>query len=341
MFAKFTLLSFLVTSAIAAGGPGLSYDNIDKAATPGAKSLLKYIQSQYGSHYISGQQDEGSWQWVKENVGAAPAILGSDFMYYSPSAVARGSKSHAVEDVIKHDQRGGINALVWHWYAPTCLPDTQEQPWYSGFYTKATCFNLDNALNDGRNGTNFRLLLRDIDAVAEQIKRIDQAGIPILFRPLHEAEGGWFWWGAFGPGPFHKLWDIIYDRITRFHNLHNIVWVCNNLEPAWYPGNDKCDIATVDHYADPGDHGVLEDKFHKLQSVTQGERVLALAEVGPIPDPMMQARKDIPWAYWMVWNDEFIKDGKHNSKAFLQNTYNNTRVVSQRAGSKTSLWKQA
>ncbi|KAB8217620.1 family 26 endoglucanase H/Glycosyl hydrolase [Aspergillus novoparasiticus] len=342
MLAKFSLLSLLLTStAFAAGGQGLSYDNIDKSATPGAKALLKYIQSQYGSHYISGQQDAGSWDWVKQNIGVAPTILGSDFMYYSPSAVAHGSKSHAVEDVIQHADRNGINALVWHWYAPTCLLDNAEQPWYSGFYTKATCFNVADAVNDRRNGTNYRLLLRDIDAIAAQIKRLDQANVPILFRPLHEPEGGWFWWGAQGPAPFKKLWDMIYDRITRFHNLHNVVWVCNTAEADWYPGNDKCDIATVDHYADAGDHGVLADKYKKLQAVTNNERVLALAEVGPIPDPTVQARDKVNWAYWMVWNDEFIKDGKQNSKQFLQNVYNNTRVVTLDGGSKPGNWNNA
>ncbi|KAF7592252.1 hypothetical protein BBP40_000454 [Aspergillus hancockii] len=337
MLAKLSLLSLLTSIALAAGGPGLSYDNIDKAATPGAKALLKYIQSQYGSHYISGQQDAGSLQWVQQNLGAAPAILGSDFMYYSPSAVTHGSKSHAVEDVLQHDKRGGINAIVWHWYAPTCLLDTTEQPWYSGFYTKATCFNIADAMNDRRNGTNYRLLLRDIDAIATQIKRLDQANIPILFRPLHEPDGGWFWWGAQGPAPFKKLWDVIYDRITRFHNLHNIVWVCNTAEADWYPGNNKCDIATVDDYTEG--HVILEDKFQKLKNITKGERVLALAEVGSIPDPIVQARKNVSWAYWMVWNDEFIKDGKHNSKQFLQNTYNNTRVVAIDGANKLN-WKQ-
>ncbi|KAE8353082.1 family 26 endoglucanase H/Glycosyl hydrolase [Aspergillus coremiiformis] len=324
MFAKLSLFSLLAASALAAGGHGLSYDNIDKLATPGAKALLKYVQSQYGLHSISGQQDIGSWHWVTENLGVSPAILGSDFMYYSPSAVAHGGKSHTVEDVIEHAHRNGINAVVWHWDAPTCLPDTAEQPWYSGFYTKATCFNIANALG---NETEYNLLLRDIDAIAAQIKRLDEANVPILFRPLHEPEGGWFWWGAHGPAPFKKLWDIIYDRITTFHHLHNVVWVCNTGDPAWYPGNEKCDIATIDHYAQAGDHGVLADKYQSLKALTKGERVLALAEVGSIPDPTVQMQDKIDWAYWMVWNDEFIKDGKHNSREFLDSVYNSTRIV--------------
>ncbi|KAL4891899.1 family 26 endoglucanase H/Glycosyl hydrolase [Aspergillus ambiguus] len=317
MLCRISLLSFLVSSLAA----GLSYDNVDKAATPRAKELLKYIQSQYGSHYISGQQDTSSLQWVQHNVGVSPAILGTDLMYYSPSAVAHGSKSHTVEDAIKFDKEGGTNALVWHWYAPTCLLDSDKQPWYSGFYTKATCFNVADALAHGGNGTGYGLLIRDIDAIATQLKRLSDEDVPILFRPLHEPEGGWFWWGAHGPAPFKQLWNLIYDRITRVHNIHNSVWVCNTADPNWYPGNKKCDIATIDHYAEAGDHGVLEKKFQSLKDVTRGERVLALAE-------------NIPWAYWMTWSDEFIKDGKHNSREFLQNTFNNNRVISLNGASK-------
>ncbi|KAL4995004.1 family 26 endoglucanase H/Glycosyl hydrolase [Aspergillus recurvatus] len=323
MFGRLSLLSLLGTSLVA----GLSYDNIDKAATPRAKQLLRYIQTQYGSNYISGQQDPASLEWVKQNFNVTPTILGTDLMYYSPSAVEHGGKSHTIEDVIKFDQQNGINALVWHWYAPNCLLDTEEQPWYNGFYTEATCFNVSTAVSHRTNAADYRLLIRDIDAIAAQLKRLSDADVPVLFRPLHEPEGGWFWWGAQGPAPFKKLWDILYDRITRVHNLHNLVWVCNTADPNWYPGNDKCDIATVDHYAEAGDHGVLEGKFEALQNVTRGERVLALAEVGSIPDPNLQADKNVTWAYWMTWNDEFIKDGKHNSRQFLQDTFNNSRVI--------------
>ncbi|OJI82461.1 hypothetical protein ASPTUDRAFT_930648 [Aspergillus tubingensis CBS 134.48] len=158
------------------------------------------------------------------------------------ATVARGARSQAVEDGIQHAGRNEINDLVWHWYAPNCLLDTAEQPWYKGFYTKATCFNVADAVNDS-NGTNYQLLLRDIDAIAAQIKRLDRAKVPILFRPLYEPGEGWLWYGIYSPALFKKLWDILYDRITHYGNLQDIVWICNTADPVWYPGNDKCDIA--------------------------------------------------------------------------------------------------
>ena len=97
----------------------MSYDNIDGSATAGAKVLLKFIQSQFGWHYLSGQQDPTSFAWVKSQIGKTPAILGSDFIDYSPSRVAHGTSSTAVEDAIAFDGSGGINTFVWHWNAPT------------------------------------------------------------------------------------------------------------------------------------------------------------------------------------------------------------------------------
>ncbi|KAI9036606.1 glycoside hydrolase [Aspergillus affinis] len=317
------LLASAVPSVLADG-----YSNIDRSATAGAQSLLRLIQSRFGSQYLSGQQDLASLQWVQGNIGKTPAILGSDFMDYTPSSVAHGSRSNATEDAINFHHQGGINALVWHWRAPACLYDTSEHPWYTGFYTEATCFDAKKALAEAsHNGTNYSLLLHDIDAIAAQIKRLSAANVPILFRPLHEPEGAWFWWGAQGADTFLELWDLVYTRITVHHNLHNIVWVCNTADPEWYPGNDKCDIATIDHYADAGDHGVLEKKWHALYEVTGGQRVLALAEVGVIPDPEQQAKTNTHWAYWMTWSDEFIKDGKYNTKEFLRKVYESPYVV--------------
>jgi len=65
----------------------MTYDNIDPNANSQAKALLKFIQSQFGWHYLSGQQDITSFKWVQSQIGKTPAILGNDFINYSPAAV--------------------------------------------------------------------------------------------------------------------------------------------------------------------------------------------------------------------------------------------------------------
>lgn len=170
-------------------------------------------------------------------------------MDYSPSRVEyQGDVGTAIEEAIAFSDRGGIISVLWHWNAPTGLYDTDEQPWWSGFYTEATDFNVATALSDTSNA-NYTLIVRDIDAIATELLRLQDAGVPVLFRPLHEAEGAWFWWGAQGPEACKKLYALLYDRLTNVHGLNNLIWIWNSIDEDWYPGADTVDIVSADVYA--------------------------------------------------------------------------------------------
>jgi mannan endo-1,4-beta-mannosidase len=171
---------------------------VNSNANKDAKALLRYLGNVYGKGILSGQQDQASLEWVESNVGKTPAILGLDLMDYTQSRIERGASSQDVEHALKFDKRSGIVTFVWHWGAPTGLYDTEDHRWWSGFYTDATDFDIEAALADTSNA-NYTLLMRDIDTIAVQLKRLQDAGVPVLWRPLHEAEGKWFWWGAKGP----------------------------------------------------------------------------------------------------------------------------------------------
>ena len=104
-------------------------------------------------------------------------------------------------------------------------------PKTGGFYTSATDFNISSTLAAGPGSANYTLILRDLDAIAVQLKRLSDAKVPVLFRFLHEAEGGWFWWGAQGPAAAKALFRLGYDRFTNYHKLNNLVWVWNSVSP--------------------------------------------------------------------------------------------------------------
>jgi len=91
----------------------------------------------------------------------------------------------------------GIVTLCWHWNAPSHLKEDTENEWWGGFYTQHTTFDVAAALADPTS-EEYRLLLRDIDVIAAELKKFSDAGKPVLWRPLHEAAGGWFWWGRRG-----------------------------------------------------------------------------------------------------------------------------------------------
>lgn len=170
---------------------------------------------------------------------------------------------------------------------------------------------------------NYNLILRDIDAIAIQLKRLQSAGVPVLWRPLHEAGGTWFWWGAKGPDACKKLWALMYDRMTNYHKLNNLIWIWNWEDPSWYPGNNAVDIVSTDIYASAGNHDPQVAAFNRLKSLSGDMKIIAMAENGVIPNWSSSA----PWSFWMTWNGNFITDGVSNSRSFLQNIFTSPNVL--------------
>ncbi|TRX90989.1 hypothetical protein FHL15_008194 [Xylaria flabelliformis] len=300
--------------------PTLSNPNANADAT----ALYQYLASIYGQNILSGQQDATWADWVTQQVGKTPAVLGVDLIDYSPSRVERGTTSTAVEDAIAHAGKGGIVTVVWHWNAPTGLYNTEEEPWWSGFYTAATDFDIAAALSDTTNA-NYTLIIRDIDAIAVQLKRLQDADVPILFRPLHEAEGGWFWWGAKGPEPCKALWNLIYDRWTNFHGINNLVWVWNSVAADWYPGDNVADVLSTDVYATG--NGPLSAQYNSLIDLGKDTKLIAAAEVGSIPLPAQLQAYEADWVWFCTWGDQYINNAEYNAPDVLKAIYNDEYVL--------------
>jgi hypothetical protein len=295
-------------------------------ATEEAKGLMRYLAAHYGEDLISGQQDMASVKWVEDNVGATPAIAGLDMMDYSPSRVERGTTSAETDNALAWDRRGGIVTFVWHWNAPSGLIDEPGKEWWRGFYTEATTFDLAAALADPESA-DYKLLIRDMDAIAVQLKRLQDAGVPVLWRPLHEAEGGWFWWGAKGPGPAKQLYRLLHERLTDHHHLDNLIWVWNSVAPDWYPGDDVVDIVSVDSYPPAGDHGPVSGPYERLVDLGRDRKLVALGEVGSIPDPELTRAYHADWSFFVTWSGGFISDGQSNSLPFLTKVYTDPHVI--------------
>jgi mannan endo-1,4-beta-mannosidase len=273
----------------------------DPQATPQARALLAYLVRHYGEKTLSGQYNAADTAYIHQVTGQTPAIIGGDFMEYSPSRIPFGANPHhETEKVIAAAKAGQIVTMVWHWNAPADLLNTAAEPWYKGFYTAATTFSLKNAL-DNPQSKDYKLLLSNMDAIAVQLQKFQKAGIPVLWRPLHEAQGGWFWWGADGPGPFKKLWRLMYNRFTVHDHLHNLIWVdCSGTNSAWYPGSKYVDIIGIDEY--PKDLTDPEsDVWNTLLSEYGGRKLLALTEFGGVPDIPKMKQLGVLWSYFVSW----------------------------------------
>ena len=144
--------SIILSPSPKRGAHKITTQPVSPNANADAKALLKYLGSIYGKNILSGQQDQASLDWVTANVGKTPAILGLDLMDYTQSRIDRGASSTDVDKAIAFNKKGGIVTFVWHWGAPVGLYDNATQPWYSGFYTAATDFNIETALKVGRRG---------------------------------------------------------------------------------------------------------------------------------------------------------------------------------------------
>lgn len=308
---------------------------IHPQATFEANILYQYLKDLYGHRIISGQQagegESTELNYIQQHTGKLPAIKGFDLIDYSPSRVARGTISQQTERSIDWwEDRKGIISLMWHWNAPKNLIDTTDAEWWRGFYTYATTFDHRIAMND-EDSEEYELIIRDIDAVAAELKQIKAVNAPVLWRPLHEAEGGWFWWGARGPEACVWLWKLMYDRLTDHHGLNNLIWVWTgtNSDVAldWYPGDAYVDIVGADIYLEDKNYSAGFSLFDDMAGIHEGKKILAMSESGTIPDPDALDSEGARWSWFCIWSGSFILNGSTNEVAHIDKVYNHEYVI--------------
>jgi len=301
---------------------------VNPNASDETRALMAFLVDNFGKKMIAGQQEYPANNFVDTKLihditGKEPAIIGLDLMEQSPSRVERGSSSNVIDHAIAWHERGGIVSFTWHWNAPTNLIDSEDHRWWSGFYTNATTFNLANAIANP-DSEDYQLLIRDIDAIAAELAKLQEKNIPVLWRPLHEAEGGWFWWGAKGPEPCKKLWLLMFDRMTNHHKLNNLIWVWNSVDPDWYPGDDTVDIVSFDSYPGANNYSPVSNQFQNLVKLSNNKKLIAMPENGAIPDPDLMAIYHVHWSWFCTWNG-VIRD--QNSDEHLRHVYNHPNVI--------------
>lgn len=292
-----------------------------------AVNLYNFLKENFGQKVISGAMANYSTgieeaQWMFDNTGKWPALAGFDLINYTTSWGAE-KYPEMKSNVENWWNNNGIVSIMWHWRDP--LKQSDE------FYTEKTSFDVSK-INDP-NSDEYKAMLADMDAIALYLKQFQEAGIPILWRPLHEASGGWFWWGAKGAGPCKTLWKLMYDRLVDHHQLNNLIWVWtsdaagNALD--WYPGDEYLDIIGMDIYPGENQHGSQYIAFDKVKEMYGGRKILALSECGSIPSIDAMFDYGDTWSWFMPWNGEYTRSDKHNGAAYLSNLLNDERVITR------------
>jgi mannan endo-1,4-beta-mannosidase len=300
-------------------------------ANEAAKRLMNYLCDIYGTKLLTGQQI-GVTSTPEDEVlyratGKHPAVFGFDFMNDSPSRTERGSIGTDTELALKWWEEGGIVTFCWHWNAPKDLIDeAPDRLWHSGFYTKATTFDLAKAMDDPHS-EDYQLLLRDMDVIAGLLKRLQDAGVPVLWRPLHEASGGWFWWGAKGPEPCIKLWILMFERFTKLHRLNNLIWVWNGQHKDWYPGDEYVDIIGEDIYGGERNYSSQHARFQQALDYTSENKIITLSENGTLPDPDELIRDGAPWAWNCTWYGSFVWEKQDDGSIVYSEKYTELEML--------------
>lgn len=313
-------------------------------ATKETKALMKYLASGYGERILSGQMDL-TWQdstdmadRVYYDTGKYPAIMGYDFMNYNVGSDG-WSGMNQVEEAMEWAKKGGIVTFCWHWFVKNANGE-------NAFYTETastsnpkTTYKIPYDINTKKWNTTsdeYKTMMKDLDIVAEQLGRLQEEGIPVLWRPLHEASGGWFWWGR-NAESYKALYTLMYDYFTNEKKLNNLIWVWNAQNKDWYPGDKYVDIIGYDIYPSGGDYSSQKSTYQKAVNFSDKEKkMVALSENGAFPSVQSMLEDNAYWAYFMTWNDgtasgtdsnNFWSGEYHNSNAHKTEVYNSDYVI--------------
>ena len=321
----------------------------DAQANAHTKEVYTWLLSVWGRQTIAGQQDL-TWddsvdmaQRVFDDTGKYPALMGFDFMNTGMTG-PKMSGLHQVDEAIAFARRGGLVTFCWHWRDPALMGTDRANR--ANFYvrepdaSKNTDFmipvvggKLDAA------SPAYRQLDAGIDLIAGELRRLQDAGVTVLWRPLHEASGsrgdGWFWWGRTRADgvpqsqAYILLWRHMYDRLVKVHGLHNLVWVWNGQDAGWYPGDDVVDIIGWDIYDDSDRKSYKSQAatYRQAQAISGGgpqAKPITLSETSYIPDPDKMAADGAPWLWFTVWNDARAGAGVSDKNNFWSGDYYNT-----------------
>ena len=332
---------------------------VNPNATPETVKLYKFLKENFGKKMLAGAMANVAWntgeaQQMYELTGKYPAINCFDFVHHASSAPLNPSNwinytnTQVVEDWANN---GGIVACMWHWNVPRNEAGKNNYSDYS-FYAENTDFSARNATRSSR--WEYTIAMRDIDIIADYLLALQEKGIPVIWRPLHEARGNygkwggtgsaWFWWGTSGPVQFKKLWKQMYDRFAE-KGVNNCIWVwtsdglgeVNESDADWYPGDDCVDIIARDYYCGEKTdlyHTSLKEEFECLYDMTGGKKIIALSEGDAIPSIYSQFADGVVWSWCMPWygqdaNGVDYFNSSYNTAEFMQDLFDSEFVITR------------
>lgn len=299
---------------------------INPAASDEARKLLSDLLNLSGKGILSGQHDylespDELNNKLKNTSGEHAVLHGYELgaINNQSKATVAAQRQAVVDSAIKWYRAGGIVAMTFHQSLPGTSPN------WSNVSMSLSQEKFDAYITPGT--LEYQSLISDLDEIAVYLGDLRDAGVPVLWRPYHEMNGGWFWWGK--KDNFSILWDIMYDRLVNTHKLNNLLWVWNPNAPnewsdpyrAYYPGADKVDILAADIY----NNDYKQSYYDTLLELADGKPI-GIGESGELPDPDVLSKTQNKWVYTMTWGKMLTENNNlQQIKSFMNNDYTVSR----------------
>ena len=339
---------------------------VNPSATPEARELLSFLYSISGSYTLSGEHNFASDlarydDEVYAITGKRPVVWGSDFSFndvgegferyqhagplnisvpFEHPCVPNGltveeARQGIVNEAIAQARQGRIITLMWHCCDPR-LSGGSNTCNGSGVWT------MDQGPSDEEwdalctEGTPLNTAWkREMDTVIPYLAQLQEAGVPVLWRPYHEMNGAWFWWGNKpGDSGFKRLWIMTYEYFTA-QGLNNLLWVWDANAPRvkenddalpyelFYPGNEYVDVLAADIYG-----WDYKQSHHDQLLELGGGKPIAMGELGQLPRTLDTFEEQPAWTWFMVWG-YFIGGhrGAEDHLELVRSIYNSPRIL--------------
>ncbi|MFB5266100.1 glycosyl hydrolase [Paenibacillus enshidis] len=310
---------------------------VNTNASQEARSLLFYLSSISGKKLITGQHDylespDELNNKLKTISGSYAGLHGYELGAISNQSAEAAAKqrNNVISSAIQWDRKGGIVAMTFH----QPLPGTART--WKNVQAKLTQEQFDMYVTPGTQ--EYNQLIADLDDVAVYLKKLRDADVPVLWRPYHEMNGDWFWWGK--KDNFEQLWTIMYNRFVNVHHLNNLIWVWNANAPnpnsapyaAVFPGLSKVDILAADIYDND-----FRDSYYQGLLALSGGKPIAIGENGELPSAKVLAKQP-KWVYAMTFGKLLTEQNSTREIKTFMNA-NNTLTLPDLIKAKEALSK--
>lgn len=325
LFGATTLAAAL---GVALGAAEPAHRPVNPDASPEAAALLAYLYEISGKNTLVAQHAPPLLTTSRaastlKQVKHFPAVLGFDFGF-SPAGTWDGInfRQQIVDEAIRRHGEGFVVTIMWHAVRPI---EDEPVEFESSVQNRISEQQWQDLVTPGTE-INERWKSQ-VDVIAFFLRQLRDARVPVLWRPYHEMNGKWFWWGLqTGDNGYKKLYRMLYDRLVRFHHLNNLVWVFNANEiredvgayADYYPGADVVDVLATDVYQT----NFTGPDYEQLLALGAGKPI-ALGEVGRAPTVEV-LRSQPRWAWFMVWGEPL---GNWKDAPSIRPTYDSAEAL--------------